>query len=336
MRAAGALSQMLAAVVAGALSLAGCGPAASPPAPVPPGAGPSWAPGLTHAQSRAFLGQVLSHFAERGEVVQIDDGWVVPQGEHAGVRFGLTNVAKSCSAVPEPQWPATIASHFDAVRGSSADMNAWTERLKDWDTARRHLRLRIYPADLAAVIERDALYRVDLPGTFTVPVFDLPQSIQMVPRADPAAWGKSEAEVWAAALANERAASLPRPEPIELGAGLPLLAFEGESFFVASLALRLDQLPGPPPPHGWLVAVPSRDFALAYPVTGLGVMMAVNKLAPLVVKASGTGPGGISRHLYWWDGTTYHRIKVKGEGAQAGVELGEAFTKLVNTLASGD
>jgi hypothetical protein len=319
------------------LALWGCGDGAAPDggAASVPATGPSWAPGMSTEQSRAFLAAVLEHFASEGTVVRVEDGWIVPEGDDAAVRYGLTNVAQACVAAPEEQWPAVIAEHFQALRSSQGDLEGWLAKMKDWDTARRHLRLRVHHRDLELPAELGALQRVDLPGTTTVVSLDLPVSVVTPGAKDLQAWGKSAEEVWAAALANERAASMPAPEELSVGAGSALLAFEADHFFVASIALRPDQLPGEPPPHGWLLAVPTRNFALAYPVTGLGVMQAVTKLGQVVPKSSAAGPGSVSRHLYWWDGTTYHCIRTTGEGANASVELGDAFTGLLNRLASG-
>jgi hypothetical protein len=284
---------------------------------------------MTGAQARTLLAVALEYFAERGTAVRVEDGWIIPAGDGEPVRYGLTNLAQACAQAPEAQWPALVANHFDHIRASQGDLEGWLEKLKDWETAKRHLRLRLHPGDLHLQLpaELGALQRTDLPDTRTVVALDLPMNVLTPGAKELAAWGKSAEEVWAAALANERAASMPAPEELSVGAGSALLAFEADHFFVASIALR--------PDHGWLLAVPTRNFVLAYPVTGLGVMQAVTKLGQVVPKSAAAGPGTVSRHLYWWDGTTYHCIRTTGEGANASVELGDAFTGLLNRLASG-
>lgn len=328
-----------------AAALAGCGggapsaPAAAP-APVPvlaPGTSPAWAPGLTHEQSRAFLAVVLEHFTVRGERIRVDDGWVIPQGDAAGMRFGLTNVAQRCAAAPQAQWPEVIAEHFESIRKIQSDQTAWKQRLESWETAKDYLRLRLYPPDFGSEPEMErVLRRVDLAETLTMVVFDLPTSIRTVTKENVAGWGVAAGRVWEVATANERRRTIPAPETLDLGPAGPLQAFSEDSFFVSSLALRLDQLPGEPPPHGWLVGVPTRDLVVLYAVEDLRVLQAINKLAELVPKMERDGPGAVSPHLYWWDGTTHHVIHVKREGAQMSVAPSAAFTQLLNTLAAGD
>lgn len=259
----------------------------------------AWTGPFSPSEFAVFSDLVRAELRALGAESRIEGGYVfVDSGELTG-RYGLENLAQLCRKEKWQSWPAIVKRHFATL--SRAERERQATGARSFAEAARLLAVRLWPVEFVAQVGREhALFREDLPGTVSVLVYDLPETIQQVRPEESAGWGKSVEELFALGLDNLRRKPRPEIRRAELSEGMRVTVFSGNSFFVASEVLRLTQFPGCTGKHGALVGVPTRHALLAYPIDGAEVVKAMMLLAPLVVGICSQGPGAISPRLYWY------------------------------------
>ena len=106
-------------------------------------------------------------------------------------------------------------------------------------------------------------------------------------------------EAFDLAIANVRGEPPPAAETVDAD-GVQLRVMAGDSFYVASRALFLDELLDGAPDG--VFAVPNRHVLLWYAVTDLSVVQAMSPMFQIAANLFREGPGSISDQLYWWRG----------------------------------
>ncbi len=258
----------------------------------------AWTGPFSPAQYAAFVEVVRAELRALGAEGRIEDGSAsVETGEWQG-RYGLENLAQLCARHERREWPEIVRAHFAALGRAQRAHEAGEER--SFAEAAPLLAVRLWPAEYLAQVPRDeVLYREELPGTVTVLVYDLPETVQQVRPAETSRWGKSVEELFALGLDNVRRKPRPQVRRAELPGGVRVTVLSGSSFFVASEALRLALFPGCIGRYGALVGVPTRHALVAYPIDGAEVVKAMLLMAPIVAGIYSQGPGAISPRLYW-------------------------------------
>lgn len=296
----------------------------------------SWTGPFKPGEYRTFVALVRDYFGSKGREIEVRDGYVVEAGQEKDTRYGLENLAQICSAHRAAEWPEIIARHFDMLLRAEAEHRAG-ERERTFEEARSLLALRLWPAEyLAQVSSEHVVYREDLPGTVTVLVFDLPETVQQVQPKEAERWGRSTEELFALALDNLRRKPRPQIQRAALPDGAKMTVFSGNSFFVASEALRLDQFPGCTGRAGALVGVPTRHVLIAYPVEDMGVLRAMPLLVPIIVSMFAKGPGSISPRLYWYYDKRFTELPYAVEGKQVRLSPPQAFVEMLKGFAGGE
>jgi hypothetical protein len=267
------------------------------------GDGPTWARCFDRRQEQLFERLVREYFRDQPDAV-LQDGRAKADGQ----QYGLGNVAQLCLELPETEWPRCIARHFDGVRSSQPEALQWLLRKSDPGWARPRLLVRLYRK--GALPPAMTVVREDLPGIDTVLVADLPSIACNVMPDDLATWALPKDETFAAALGN-----LARAQhgtwhtcAIDVAGRVRVHALEGGSLYAASHVLQLERWPERLGRHGALVAVPNRHIVTVYPIDSVAVVAAIQHVLPMVHHMHTTGPGSISRELYWRrpDGTFLH------------------------------
>lgn len=301
----------------------------------PPEPGGEWTGPFKPGEWRAFVGLVREYFERRGQRIEVQDGYVVVGEDEGGGRYGLENVSQVCAGHDRREWPAIIARHFDALHRAEAQARPGGAG-RSFEEAKPLLALRLWPeAFLAQVGPEHAIYRQDLPGTLTVLVFDLPETVQQVQPAEAAGWGKSTDELFAVGLDNLRRKPRPQVQRAPLPDGTKVTVLSGSSFFVASEALRLDQFPGCTGRGGALVGVPTRHILVAYPVEDAGVLPAMQLLVPIIIGMFSKGPGSVSPRLYWYREGTFTDMPYTIEGTKVRLSPPDAFVEWLRGTVGG-
>lgn len=291
-----------------------------------------WAANLPLAEQQHLETLVRQYFANRHERVEISAGVVVRGGLH----FGLENLAQLCSRVPRDEWSLAVEQHFVSLERARVEQAEWDERGVDFAWAAERLLLRVYPRDFLDDGRADWLvHRMDLPGTATILVADLPSSVLTLKRDVVDGWGRSAEELFSLAL-DQLADQCPVDlEWTELVAGsLAVAVLSAEHLYAATHALRLGEWPELVGPHGTLLAVPNRHTLIAYPIEDQRVLGAVQRLVPLVQRMFEQGPGSIAEHLFWrrTDGR-FERQECRGTGEAVRMHPSPGFAKMLAGLA---
>ncbi len=283
---------------------------------------------------RAFTRLVREHLRGQGIEVEIADGYASVPGQPDRGRYGLEGLAQACAARERREWPATIARHFDTLRRAEAEREA-TGGARSFAQAAPLLAVRLWPEEfLQQIGESAVIFRRDLPGLITVLVYDLPETIQQVRPEEPAAWGKTVDELYALGLDNLRRKPRPEIRRVVLPEGGRVTVFSGQSFFVASDALRLAQFPGCSGRHGALVGLPTRHVLLAYPIDDAAVVKAMPLIVRIILEMARQGPGTLSPRLYWYHDGHYADLPYKPRNGRPQFAPPVEFSALVAQLAS--
>lgn len=263
-----------------------------------PDPAPWWAEFFTGAQYADFIAEVLSYFNRQGAKVEIDEGVVCRQdGSDDPPRMGLLNLAQVCNQADRADWSAIISDHFGKV-SSPREFEAGLARRSFEDIAPL-LAARLWSDEILGTLSEDKIIcREDLHGTITALVFDLPESVRNVTREEADRWDRSDDELFSVAVANVR--NMPAEAFEQEVEGGRLLGFTGNSFFVASRALFLEDYPHCIGPKGSLVAVPHRHMLLCCPIEDLGVLKVLNLFISATRGMFRDGPGSISPNVYWY------------------------------------
>ncbi len=263
---------------------------------------PEWASFFEAPEYRAFIEAVGTDLYRRSDDVEIEHGvarLVLDGGaEH---RFGLQNLAQICNQTEADDWPEIIKGHFDGVIRSSAgaDLESLAD---DWARAQSMIKVRLYPHEAVVETLSGLAYREVGEGLLAVLTYDLPEAVATVPRTDVDKWPVSKDEAFALGLSNVLEQDPVHAEDVELERGGSFTAMVGDSFFVTSRMLAVDELLDGGGEFGALVAVPNRHTLLLSPVVDLTVIEALNAMLLVAHNRHAEGPGSLSPHVFWCRG----------------------------------
>ena len=243
-----------------------------------------------------FVDVVEKALARRGLTFGRDGTSVVVSGPEPQT-LGLTNLAQVCHGEPAGRWPGLVDEFLDAL-GAAAEAEALRASI---DSARAHLKMRLYPDDYAAGVDVELAARPFAESVIAVAVLDLPTSVQTITADDIERWGVSVDEVFAAALANTRGEGPTDRDSAEVAEGVTIDVLFGDSFFTTTAVSWLGELVEIGE-RGALVAIPHRHMILVHPITDAGAVQAVGHMIAMARRFYVEGPGSLSQHLYWWRG----------------------------------
>jgi hypothetical protein len=257
---------------------------------------PDWADVFDGPTYNSFIDAVTKDLTRRGFKVRIDDGYaVVDHGTEEPYKFGLTNLVQVCHQIDRRDWPATIAEHFSGLLTDiGRDLDALAA---DYAQVAPILRVRLMP---------DASAGLDLPGSVTRPVaqgvqavlvYDFPDSTANVHADHPALWPVGVDGAFEQAMANQ-VEPLGTPTRRD-NAEIELSLYLGDNFYVATWALRLDEVL-PPGTTDAFVAVPTRHSLVVHPIVDKRAIQSLSAIYKVALTVARQGPGTISDQPYWW------------------------------------
>ena len=263
---------------------------------------PAWAGFFSPAQYQRFLGLVRAHFDREGLSYRLGDGIVhLDQALGGCQQLGLLNLAQNCAHNDEKEWSEIIDSHFRLMAKSHREHEVLQDRVAAFDRVAELLSVRLWPESYLHELGGDKIiHRIDLPGTITALVFDLPSSIRNVTPQEAEGWGKTREELFEVGLANLRENCIPDVNDQDLGEAVTITLYSDESFFVASHALLLGDHGESLGAFGALVGIPHRHVLLTYPINDLRILPAIHRLIPIIQGMERDGPGSLTRRLYWY------------------------------------
>jgi len=262
---------------------------------------PRWARFLSDDEWRDFVVAVEAELNKRGLHYRIEEGFVwAPWGGDEDEALSLLNLAQLCHAAGPGQAPRVIAGHFDALIAGRSDRVMADLLATDLTAARPYLKLRLYSKETFGEGPDQFVVRDIADDLVAVLCFDLPSNVVTVNAESLARWGCTADEVWYQALANLRRTERAPFEDVDVG-GAVLKAMTGDSFFVASNLLLLDDVLGDEATRwGALAAVPNRHTLVWHPIADLTALRAIDAMVVMASRMCAEGPGSISPYLFWW------------------------------------
>lgn len=243
-------------------------------------------------------------FAEAGRETIYDGAGALVGDGHT---HGLTNLAGTLAQTSRAAWPHAVHRHVETMLAAErtpepANLAEAAALLYPKLRAREDL-----PGPAPAYAEES------LPGLLTVAALDYPTHVAELLTDERIATLGGWPAIHAVALANLR--GLPRPSVRDISADrdrddATVHALMSEDFFGASRVLLMHELLAgigiEAPRHGVLFAIPTRHLAALHVPRGPGVLAALNLLVRLAQTEYESGPGSLSRHVYYRcaDGST--------------------------------
>jgi hypothetical protein len=291
---------------------------------------PEWASFFTGAEYRRFLEVVEADLRRRGLDPQVGDGFVTADtGGEEPMQWGLANLAQLCNQQDPSDWESIVLTHFTALQQMvGRDMDALAA---DFEQVRPILRVRILPDEtMGGVALGGTASRRLAPGMIATLVYDFPDSTASVHEDHLAGWPVDLEEAFGIGTANVRAEPPPAVETIDAD-GATLVAMAGDSFYVASRALFLDEmLDGA---RDAVFAVPNRHVLVCYPVRDLSLVQAMSSMFQIAMNLFQQGPGSISDQLYWWRSGEFVHLPHSASGKNINFAPPDDFVELLNGLA---
>lgn len=262
-----------------------------------------WARPLADGELDAFLGDLRAELDARGWRYEVRSDALHLVGGEPRV-LGLDNLARQYRLVGRAERRGLVREHFDNLVGAEAD-----EIPVDFEAARERLRVRLAGPDDLAAVPGPLVTRPLADDLVAVLAVDAPTAVRLPAREDVAAWGRDDDELFATGLAAVREEPGVVTRAVDLGRAR-VTAVTGDSFYAATWALWAEELDPPAGEHGAIVAVPHRHVALVHTIRDLGVIEAVNQLAPNAARLHAESPGPISPSVYWVRDGGFERLAV--------------------------
>ena len=260
-----------------------------------------------------FRATLDREFAKQGRTIQIKDGVLSFPQESEAPEFGLLKLAQRCQAAESDSWESLVKKHFQRVQAAQENSSGLS-----FEQAKKRILLRILPSSNVETTST-LLVREDLPGTRTVLVLDLPESVWSIGKGEAKRWGKDPEELFDVALTNLAHRPAPKTESLELLKGISAFFVTEESLYTASLVLTLKDHPEWMGTHGALVGVPTRQHLIVYPVKDSKSLAAMELLSQLIRNLEKEGPGPVSPLLYYYDGESLEAIS--NQSSEEGLSL---------------
>lgn len=246
---------------------------------------PEWAAPLSPAEFALFREQVDKALAPYGYT--LGAGFVTVRGR--ALRYLLTGLLQRWRMAEPSRRPSLIEEHCRALLQEDEFEPPSAGDLVSL------IRPRLWASEALNDIASPLIRRPIAFGLEAVLSLDLPAAVGPMKPELARTTGRSTSELWEIAY-RQIDDGLPLRRQTTEG----LQAISGNSMFVASRLLDLEQLTGRLPAGGALVAVPHRHILLVHAIKTLRAMSSLNVLIRVADRMYREGPGSIVPHVYWW------------------------------------
>jgi hypothetical protein len=310
-------------------------PAAKDAAKAKPAAGvgvPEWAAFMgpdEYAEFRRLTDDWLRGHVD--EFHEMEEGALeLSAGAGGPMMVGLTDLAQKCHLVQRAEWATLIEERLGGTIARASSVSLQQLKFEDVQSV---LKVRIYPEDYAPPDRGQMLIsRPVAPGMQAAVAVDFPETVVTVHPDYLTQWGQSADELFELGLANVRAQDVPDEDVIG-DTSVHLLS--GDSFFVATRILMLEEHLKPTPEYGALVIVPNRHAVLFRPIEDASIVEAVGLLLGVADAQFRQGPGSISSSLYWWKDGRLTLLPSEMKEREIHFSPPDEFIEMLNVLARG-
>jgi len=281
-------------------------------------------PGLENAISpddyHFLVDTSIAVIAERFRIDSVSGGTIrLAKGQELG-GFNLDNLILQCAAVKDRTvWPAIIRDHFQKIF-SSVEEQQKIDPSNYW-SVKPYLSLRIYPQDVIGQHGGpDALVtRVDLEGTYTVLMLDLPGAFTPLAKNVFDGWKRNKADVFRTAQDNVDSQHVEKVSKTTDMQGTQLeVTVLGNEDYAASYALDLGKnSPELVGDWGSAIAIPNKglvSICKISPGKPADFVKFIQLTYPYIERAYQQHPQRISDQYFWYYQGTFTRIRVETNG----------------------
>lgn len=249
---------------------------------------PAWASHMSESDFRAMKRDVEAVIRKTGQTATYDwETGVITLGSHG---LGLHNLSQLYRQVPVGMRPALIADFMGVTSGpDGADL---TE-----EEMRSGLRVRVQPADYLDGSPINTWIYPVCDGLIAVTAIDTPKTVVTIQASEMESRGLTQETACERGLANLKAHEPFELQTAQLPDGSTLRLYSGDSMFVASHVLRLDEILGD---HDAFVFIPTRHELLVILKDDLQSQDDLGRVAYQVGESYEAGPGSISPACFAW------------------------------------
>lgn len=252
--------------------------------------------------------------------------------------FNLDNLILKCAAVKDrTAWPAIIRDHFHTIY-ASVDAQRKID-LSNYDAVRKYLSIRIYSDEAVGRHGGPGalVSRVDLEGTHTVLMLDLPGAFTAVQRKDYDHWKKGLDEVFRVAQDNVDSQQVEKiTKMTDVGGDSIAVSILGSDDYAASYALDLARnSPDLVGDWGCAISLPNRSLVALCRISHdkpVDFIKFIQLTKDYLEQAFQQHPQRISDRFFWYYQGKFTPIRVETQGdgninVVAPFELAELMSK---------
>lgn len=289
-----------------------------------------WAPYFSNEDLSYFYSLLRNYFASKNIQVSIDDGYVNIVGNSN--RFGLSNLAQICHQSSKDDWLKIIEDHFSRIFSMEKEVADLNLIIKDFEKISKYLAVKIYPEEYADTIGRENLvWRVDLPKTVTVLVFNMPLNVSSVMPEQIKSWYKSNEELFILGINNVKNNYKSELSEENLNK-IKIYLCSVQDAFTATMALYIDEHLKLVGRYGSLVTIPNRQALICYPINKIDeIVDAISEIIPFTVYMEREGPGSISSLLYWYKDGMFVNLEYEIDDKRIDLHPPEEFLEIMGT-----
>lgn len=247
--------------------------------------------------------------------------------------YGLDNLAQSYHIEPFKTRKDIIKNHFEGVINSGKEREELTKKIKDFNSVKEYISVRIYSQDYIDQMKNGLIYREDIPEVKSVLVFDLPSIAINIKPEEAKIWGISESELFELGINNSITKYKVEISKNRVDDDISVWLLASDSIFTANNALSLEKNNELIGKYGSLIILPNRHAVIVYPIEDINVIKAVNKIAFLAKMMYEEGPGSLTSNLYWYRKGKFINLPYKIENKKLDFFPPEEFLELLNGLA---
>ncbi|MCX4767886.1 hypothetical protein OG562_44495 [Streptomyces sp. NBC_01275] len=277
---------------------------------------------------------VREAFAERGIEVTVEPGRVTTD---SGWRFGLSNLATVChqdSRGPR-RWRTLVDEHVDRVVRSMNGPQALRA------LPRERLLAQLYPRFIPgdpALVKAFGYGPPSVPGLLEVLALDLPETVDMLTADSLSGLGEITA-LRDRAFQNLRAVRVDKHKTVRDKDGSHFEVLTGGSYFIASLALVLDEVvrryaKDASAPDGMLVTLPHRHQLAFHIIRDGSVAPSLHTMARFAAAGFEQSPGALSPSVFWWHKGSFTQVATQ-DNSGLHIKLTQEAMDLAARFAGG-
>ena len=254
--------------------------------------------------------------AKRYSIDNVKDGTIFLKEGQEMQAVNLHNIIRKCVSVKDKsQWDKVIQEHFENIFSSIDEQKKIDPA--SYETVKKYLSLRIYPAEL--VNQRGGtsslIVKTDLEDTYTLLMLDLPGAFTPVQKEMFSLWKKDSSEVFKIAQGNINKQEIEKvTQKFDIDGSKIEISFLGNEDYAASYALDLvSNSPDLVGEWGSVVAMPNKglvDICKISKDKPLDFVKFIQRMKSRVEKSYQEHEQPISDQFFWYYKGRFTKINV--------------------------